>query len=157
MRIAFCSAALHSSQIETTGRSERQMKTTAPESPLDATGVLIDPVAVDALATDVGADRLGLVLEAFCGELERRAPVFEAALDAADLAAIQRESHSLKGSALTFGAQALGATARRTNDASRAGDVATALKEGRAALGLMSSTRAAVRDLIAQNAEYASR
>lgn len=133
------------------------MNSTSPESLPDASAPLIDRNAVDALAGDVGIERLGLVLGAFCSELERRAPLLAAALDAADLVAIQRESHSLKGSALTFGARALGAAARRANDASRAGDAATALEAGRLALGLMPTTLAAVTDLIAQNAEHASR
>lgn len=133
------------------------MTTTPTEGAPDEPAAVIDPVAIDALAADVGTERLGLVLDAFCGELDRRAPLFQAALDAADLAAIQRESHSLKGSALTFGAQALGAAARRANDASRAGDVTAALAAGRAALGLMAPTRAAVTDLMAQNTEHASR
>jgi HPt (histidine-containing phosphotransfer) domain-containing protein len=136
----------------------RYMNTTKPDGgPLDTPANLVDLAAVHALAADVGADRLGLVLEAFCSELVRRAPVFEAALDAADLAAIQRESHSLTGSALTFGARVLGAAARRANDACRAGDVATALAAGRAALELMPATRAVVTDLIAQQAEHVSR
>lgn len=128
-----------------------------PDTALDATAGLIDPAAVNTLANDVGIERLGLVLEAFCSELERRAPLLEAAINAADLAAIQRESHSLKGSALTFGAQALGAAARRANDASRAGDVAGALEAGRAALTLASPTLEAVRELIAKHAEHSLR
>ena len=133
------------------------MKTTRSAEPPAAETALMDPVALHALATDVGVERLGMVLEAFRSELDRRAPSFEAALAAADLAAIQRESHSLKGSALTFGAHALGAAARRANDASRAGDVATALDAGRAALRLIPPTRAAVTHLIAQNVEQSSR
>ena len=133
------------------------MDRTSPGSVPDRPDILLDPAAVGALAADVGADRLGLVLEAFCGELDRREPLFRAALDAADMAAIQRESHSLKGSALTFGAPALGAAARRTNDASRANDVSRTLEAGRAALALMAPTRAAIIDFIAQNAEQPSR
>lgn len=133
------------------------MRKTMPDTPLDTTAGLIDSAAVNTLASDVGIERLGLVLEAFCSELERRAPLLEAAINATDLAAIQRESHSLKGSALTFGAQALGAAARRANDASRAGDVAGALEAGRAALTLASPTLEAVRELIAEHAEHSLR
>ena len=133
------------------------MNETSPDNGINASVALMDPAAVEALAADVGADRIQQVLQAFRSELDRRAPALELALDAADLSAIQRESHSLKGSALTFGAQALGAAARRANDASRAGDVATALEAGRATLGLVPPTRAAVTDLIDQNPEHALR
>jgi len=133
------------------------MSNPLPNSPPPAAALLIDRAAVNTLASDVGIERLGLVLEAFCSELERRAPLLEAAIDAADLAAIQRESHSLKGSALTFGATTLGAAARRANDASRVGDAAGALEAGRAALGLVLPTLEAVRKLIALNAENSSR
>jgi HPt (histidine-containing phosphotransfer) domain-containing protein len=132
------------------------MSNPVPDSLRPATSVLIDAAAVNTLASDVGVERLGLVLDAFCSELVRRVPLLEAAIDAADLAAIQRESHSLKGSALTFGATALGAAARRANDASRAGDAVGALEAGRAALDLVTPTLEAVRGLMAMNAENSS-
>jgi HPt (histidine-containing phosphotransfer) domain-containing protein len=114
---------------------------------------LIDDAAMVELTADVGAKNLVAVLTAFSDELQRRVPVLQAAVDANDLAAIARETHSIKGSALTFGAAALGAAARRANDASRAGDSAVALSSSREVLVLMPETRAAVGRLAAQKVE----
>jgi HPt (histidine-containing phosphotransfer) domain-containing protein len=129
---------------------------------MDTTGIkgsdfgapaLIDDAAVAALAADVGANNLVTVLTAFSDELQRRVPVLQGALNAKDLAAIARETHSIKGSALTFGAAALGAAARRANDASRVGDGAMALLGAREVLALMPETRDAVARLAAQAGE----
>jgi len=114
---------------------------------------LIDDAAMAALAADVGANSLVTVLMAFSDELQRRVPVLQGAVDASDLVAIARETHSIKGSALTFGAAALGAAARRANDATRAGDSAVALFNAREVLALMPETREAVARLAAQTAE----
>jgi len=114
---------------------------------------LIDDAAMAELTADVGTKNLVAVLTAFNDELQRRVPVLQAAVDANDLAAIARETHSIKGSALTFGAAALGAAARRANDASRAGDSAAALSNSREVLALMPETRAAVGRLAAQKVE----
>jgi HPt (histidine-containing phosphotransfer) domain-containing protein len=131
---------------------DRMSTTRSNDSSLGAPA-LIDDVATAALAADVGPASLVTVLLAFCDELQRRAPLLKVALEDADLAAIGRETHSIKGSALTFGAAALGAAARRANDASRSGDAATALASGREVLALMPETRAAVARLAEQTAE----
>ena len=114
---------------------------------------LIDDAAMAALTADVGTKNLVTVLMAFNDELLRRVPVLQGAVDASDLAAIARETHSIKGSALTFGAAALGAAARRANDASKAGDSAAALLGAREVLALMPETHEAVARLAAQTAE----
>lgn len=114
---------------------------------------LLDDAAIGVLASDVGAGRLGSVLTAFAEELARRAPLLEAALDAGDLATIGRESHSIKGSALTFGALALGHAARRANDACRAGETEVAISAAADVLALMPQTRDAVARLLATRME----
>jgi HPt (histidine-containing phosphotransfer) domain-containing protein len=120
--------------------------------PSEATDVLVDAAAIEALAADVGAERLDPVLEAFSTELERRLPILEAAMIANDLALVAREMHSIKGSALTFGASALGAAARRAGDALRAGDTDVALEAVRQVLVLLPATRDAVAMLDASHA-----
>lgn len=114
---------------------------------------LIDDAAMAALAADVGRNNLVTVLIAFSDELQRRVSALQEAVDASDLVAIARETHSIKGSALTFGAAALGAAARRANDASRAGDSAVALLSAREVLALMPETHEAVARLAAQTGE----
>ena len=114
---------------------------------------LLDATAVAALASDVGHERLVPVMQSFADELARRMPVLEVAVAATDLAAVGRETHSIKGSALTFGALALGAAARRANDASRAGDAGTALAAAREVMELMPRTREVVLRLVASGTE----
>lgn len=110
--------------------------------------VLLDDAALGDLARDVGPGRLGAVLVAFADELDRREPLLRAALDSSDLAAITRETHSIKGSALTFGARRLGEAARASNDCGRAGDAVAAIAAARGVLELMPRTCKAVRQLI---------
>ncbi len=114
---------------------------------------LLDDATIGVLASDVGAGRLAAVLEAFVEELARRAPLLQAALEGNDLAAIGRESHSIKGSALTFGAPALGCAARRANDACRAGETEVAISAAGDILALMPQTRDAVARLLANRME----
>ena len=105
---------------------------------------LLHESAIESLARDVGRGQLPVLLAAFSGELERREPLLQAASARGDLQAIARETHSLKGSALTFGALVLGAAARRANDASRAGDQDSARAAICEVLELIPRTREAV-------------
>ena len=118
-----------------------------------ADDALVDDATVAALEADVGAGQLAAVMVAFADELARRLPALQSALDARDVPTVGRETHSIKGSALTFGALTLGAAARRSNDASRAGDAATALGAGREVVELIPRTREAVLSLLARRAE----
>lgn len=122
------------------------------DSPADD-GALLDRAAVAALRADVGLERLAPVMTAFADELERRRPVLDSAIVAGDVAAAGRETHSIKGSALTFGALALGAAARRCNDAYRNSDARATLAAAREVVALMAPTRAAVLGLVARMAE----
>lgn len=116
-------------------------------------GELLDDAAVAALESDVGEERLVPVMRSFAEELARRLPMLRSALDAGDVAAVGRETHSIKGSALTFGALVLGAAARRANDASRTGDVATALDAASDVLDLIPRTREVVLRLVTRRTE----
>lgn len=110
--------------------------------------VLIDDATVQQLARDVGIHRLGDVLGAFADELVRRIPIVQSAVAARDLEVLGRESHSIKGSAMTFGAPALAAAASRANDAFRIADNAAVLAAGRELLEWLPLTCAAVAQLI---------
>lgn len=123
------------------------------ETVADSDERLLDDAAVAALEVDVGEERLAPVMAAFAEELARRMPALQSALDAGDVAAVGRETHSIKGSALTFGALALGSAARRSNDASRTGDAATALGAAREVIELMPRTRHVVLRLVASRTE----
>jgi len=93
------------------------------------------------------------VMRSFAEELARRLPMLQSALEAGDVAAVGRETHSIKGSALTFGALLLGAAARRANDASRTGDVSTALAAASEVAELMPRTRGVVLRLVTRRTE----
>ena len=128
------------------------MKVFQPQSPLSLAGsdlALIDAVIVQQLTRDVGIQRLPAVLGAFVAELGRRIPLIRAAIAERDLQLLGRESHSLKGSALTFGAPALAAVARDANDAFRRGDNGTLLEASTAMLTCGPETSAAIASLIA--------
>jgi HPt (histidine-containing phosphotransfer) domain-containing protein len=114
----------------------------------EATVSLIDVATVEVLARDVGEPRLGTVLGMFAAELARRSPLLQRAVDRRDLAALARESHSIKGSALTFGAPALAAAARRTNDAARSLAADAAVAACREMLLRLPETCRAVQQLI---------
>lgn len=119
-------------------------------SPLAGNGLaLIDAVIVQQLTRDVGVQRLPAVLGAFVAELGRRIPLVRAAIDERDLQLLGRESHSLKGSALTFGAPALAAVARAANDAFRRGDDRSLLEASAAIVTRGPETSAAIAALIA--------
>ena len=110
--------------------------------------VLIDDATVQELARDVGMHRLVDVLGAFAAELARRTPIVQSALEARDLQVLGRESHSIKGSAMTFGAPALAAAASRANEAFRDADPVAVLAAAREILEQLPVTCAAVRQLI---------
>jgi len=114
---------------------------------------LLDDAAVAALEADVGQERLVPVMRSFADELARRLPMLQSALEAGDVDAVGRETHSIKGSALTFGALLLGAAARRANDASRTGDVSTALAAASEVAELMPRTRGVVLRLVTRRTE----
>jgi len=114
---------------------------------------LLDDATVAALEADVGQERLVPVMRSFADELARRQPMLQSALEAGDVDAVGRETHSIKGSALTFGALLLGAAARRANDASRTGDVSTALAAASEVAELMPRTRGVVLRLVTRRTE----
>jgi HPt (histidine-containing phosphotransfer) domain-containing protein len=108
---------------------------------------LLDPGAILVLSEEVGAERVGSVLAAFCDELARRLPLVEAAIAARDAGALTRETHSIKGSALAFGASALGEAASRANACGRAHDVNATVDGARKVLSLIHPTLAAIKQL----------
>ena len=83
---------------------------------------LLDPGALGRLAADVGAASLGVLLAAFESELLRRRGALQGAIEAKDVPAIAATTHAIKGSALTFGATALGDAASQANVLARAGE-----------------------------------
>ena len=113
-----------------------------------APGVVLDLFAVEVLAQDVGEARLGAVLGAFADELTRRIPIVRRAIEEADLPTLGRETHSIKGSALTFGAPTLAAAARLANDAARNRIAEATFAASREMLLCMPQACGAVRHLI---------
>jgi HPt (histidine-containing phosphotransfer) domain-containing protein len=83
---------------------------------------LLDPGALGQLSRDVGAESLGALLAAFQAELHRRQGPLRSAIDAGDLEAVASLTHAIKGSALTFGAIALGEASSRANALARLAD-----------------------------------
>lgn len=115
------------------------IEVTPPDSDLR----LVDPDAIRRLVADVGEGSLGVLLGAFADELRRREPVLRAAIEAGDLPALSATTHALKGSALSFGADALGVWASRANASARVGD-AEAVPSARRTLELIEPTLIAV-------------
>jgi histidine phosphotransfer protein HptB len=126
--------------------------TTTPRQTSDGLA-LIDEATVQQLRRDVGVHRLREALGAFMAETERRMPLVRAAIEKNDLLALGRESHSLKGSALTFGAPALAAAARQANEAFGRNDGRALLEASAEVLRRGPETCAAVEGLIATIAE----
>jgi HPt (histidine-containing phosphotransfer) domain-containing protein len=112
------------------------------------TGGVLDLPTVEDLARDVGETRLGAVLGAFADELTRRIPIVRRAIDERDLSTLGRETHSIKGSALTFGAPTLAAAARLANDAARNRAADATFAASREMLDCMPQACGAVRQLI---------
>jgi HPt (histidine-containing phosphotransfer) domain-containing protein len=100
---------------------------------------------VSALADHFGRQRLAPVLADFCSEMQRRGALLDAALVDADWPAVDALTHSIKGSALTFGAAALGACARSASDAARVGKAGETSAQVRQLLQLIAPTCAAMR------------
>jgi HPt (histidine-containing phosphotransfer) domain-containing protein len=117
---------------------------------------LLDPDAIAVLSEEVGAGRVGSVLVAFCDELTRRVPLVEAAIATRDAGVLMRETHSIKGSALAFGASALGEAASRANASGRAQDVNATVEGARNVLALIHPTLAAIQQLDAYRKERPS-
>ena len=94
----------------------------------DATGDLIDRAILDQMIEDVGAENAEPLIEAFIEELAGQVRVLGEAADRADLAAMERAAHSMKGSAATFGATRLTGVVTSIEQAARSGqgDLATA-------------------------------
>jgi two-component system phosphorelay protein LuxU len=80
---------------------------------------LVDPDALRRLAADVGAEGVAALLQAFHDELTRRQAALAVALAGGDYAALAAVTHAIKGSALTFGADAVGVWASRANASAR--------------------------------------
>lgn len=89
---------------------------------------LIDRAILDQMIEDVGSENAEPLIEAFIEELTNQVRVLGEAADQADLAAMERAAHSMKGSAATFGAARLTGVVASIEQAARSGqgDLATA-------------------------------
>jgi len=154
---AFCNS--HHAPPVVAERERARLKVVQPKSPPPLAGngmALVDSAIVQQLTRDVGMQRLPEVLGAFVAELGRRIPLVRRAIAERDLQVLGRESHSLKGSALTFGAPALAAAAREANEAFRHGDDRALLEASADMLTRGPETSAAIASLIAAlNARHA--
>jgi signal transduction histidine kinase/DNA-binding response OmpR family regulator len=116
-----------------------------PPEPAGAGEGLLDAEVLAQLAADLDAQVLPDLVDAFLREAEGRARMMVEAAEAGDLARLEREAHSLKSSAGTFGAAALAERAREIERASRAGDAPAAGGLARALPELTLGTARALR------------
>ena len=99
-----------------------------PPSPLPSPPVapavpVVDQAVLDQLEADTDHDVLGRVVQLFVEESRVRLDSIDAALTRDDWKTLQREVHTLKSSAGTFGARQLQEHARQLNDFCRAGQL----------------------------------
>lgn len=99
-----------------------------PPSPLPSPPVapavpVVDQAVLDQLEADTDHDVLGRVVQLFVEESRVRLDSIDAALTRDDWKTLQREAHTLKSSAGTFGARQLQEHARQLNDFCRAGQL----------------------------------
>ncbi len=92
--------------------------------------------ALRSLEADVGAELLPMILQRFEQELAQRREQVAGALEAADLARLQGEAHSLVSTARTVGLDALADLAREIEGAAKAGDADAALAAAPALVAL---------------------
>jgi hypothetical protein len=64
---------------------------------------IFDRTALDALLSDIGADRAGRVIGLFRGELEKAMQILGNAFAAADMHTIARTAHTIRNPAATLG------------------------------------------------------
>ena len=88
-------------------------------------GDLIDRSVLARVLDDVGLENADMLLDVFIEELAGQAQALEAAAGA-DLEAMGRAAHQIKGSAATLGANRLGHLAESIEAAARARDAAAA-------------------------------
>ncbi len=89
---------------------------------------LIDRAVLNQLLEDVGLENAEVLLNVFLEELAGQARVLEEAADLADLVAMGKAAHKLKGSATTLGAIRLGRLVEVIEGAARASQLAAALE-----------------------------
>ncbi|PWV58453.1 hybrid sensor histidine kinase/response regulator [Plasticicumulans acidivorans] len=87
---------------------------------------VVDPAVLDQLEADTDREVLTRIVNLFVDEARGRLDAIDTALASEDWVRLQREAHTLKSSAGTFGAKQLQSHARRLNDACRENDRATA-------------------------------
>ncbi len=115
-----------------------------PTAHLRDDGPLIDRQSRRRLTQEIGVDRAARAFDLFGAEMRRRVPILTQALGEGDLGVLGTLMHSVKGSALTFGAPLLAATARRADEACRAGDRPAAYESGHRVLELLAATLVAL-------------
>jgi HPt (histidine-containing phosphotransfer) domain-containing protein len=97
---------------------------TAPESANDAIPSVLDIATLDdirAIVGDDGADGLTGLIECFLDDAPRLIAAMHAALDAADVAALQSAAHTMKSTGALFGATALAGLCEALEHRSAAG------------------------------------
>jgi HPt (histidine-containing phosphotransfer) domain-containing protein len=107
-------------------------------------GPLVDAAVLSRLAAELDAEILPELLDAFLGEAAGRAADMVGIAAAGDLRGLDRQAHSLRSSAGTFGAARLAARARGIEGACRAGDQAAALALARSLPALALDTAEAI-------------
>lgn len=118
---------MHQDLPPTAGFGERRADAVAQSrgaSPTAALEPVLEPGAYDVLVREIGQDGACEVRAVFWSETRARLKLFEGLAPAQHHARIEREAHSLKSAARTFGYCRLGALALRLeNSAAALGDV----------------------------------
>lgn len=97
---------------------------------------MINDQALRQLEADVGAEMMPMILQQFHQELAQRATNLAAALEAADLAGLRAEAHSVKSTARTVGLDVVADAAAATESAAIAQDAALSLEHARQLVAL---------------------
>lgn len=106
-----------------------------------------DPLTLASLASEMGSTIVPL-LATLHVELKRRHALLHGAIRSADCVATGRLVHSLKGSALTFGAKALADVTRQADLACRSGNAAETLLAAQKANDVLEKTISHLNELL---------
>lgn len=115
-----------------------------------ATGVvppdppLLDLAVLAWLEEDLGRDSMLDLIEIFRTESSRRCRLIETAVAGGDADAARHDAHALKGSALTFGAARLSALAMSLEQAGRAADLGSLVRDVEQLAQLVARTQEAL-------------
>lgn len=107
---------------------------------------LFDPATLETLAQDAGADVVGMLVDEFLCEMQKRVAAIVALSDTGDIEKLGFEAHALKSISSTYGAARLGRRAAVIERAARDGERDSACAAVEGILPEAEATVAAFRD-----------